>query len=149
VGGDPLTKGGDGDGAGRKQVWLWAGGTPESEYNLDVDGLRNIGIDIAPGFRVKPRERPDHEASSSRFLPESESNQESDQAEPIRYEIGLARGDRGSGCWARRRPQHQAQRCRDREFLRLPSSTLHETRRVPLGNPQGREQMKSPDEEPR
>ena len=104
MGGDGLTQQGDGDGAGRKQVWLWAGGTPESEYNLDVDRLRNIGIDIGPGFRVKPRERPDLEASSSRFLPESESNQESDQAEPIRYEIGLARRDRGSGCWASREP---------------------------------------------
>jgi len=143
MGGDPLTQQGDGDGAGRKQVWLWAGGTPESESNPDVDGLRNIGIDSCPGFRVNPRERPGHEASSSRLVPESGSNQESDQAAPIRYEIGLARRERGSGRWARRRPQHQAQRCRDREFLRLPSSTLHETRRVPVGNPQGPEQIKS------
>jgi len=90
---------------------------------------RGIFIQLSPGFRVESRERPDHEASSSRFLPESESNQESDPAAPIRYEIGLARRDWGSGRWARRRPQHQAQRCRDREFLRLPSSTLHETRR--------------------
>jgi len=143
-GGDPLTQQEDSDGAGRKQVWLWAGETLECESNLEVDGLRNIGIDIRPGFRVKPRERPDHEASSSRLVPESESNQESDQAEPIRYEIGLTRRDRGSERWARTRPQHQAQRCRDREFLRLPSFTLHEIRPVPVGNPQGREQMKSP-----
>jgi len=143
MGGDPLTQQGEGDGAGRKQVCPWAGGTPESETNPDVDGLRNIGIEIRPGFRVKPRERPDHEASSSRLVPESESNQESDQAAPIRYEIGLARRDRGSGRWARRRPQYQAQRCRDREFLRLPSFTLHEIRRVPVGNPQGAKQMKS------
>jgi hypothetical protein len=43
----------------------------------------------------------------------------------------------------RRKLQHQAQRCRDREFLRLPSSILHETRRVPVGDPRGRKQMKS------
>ena len=55
MGGDRLTQQGDGDGAGRKQVWLWAGGTPESESNPDVDGLRNIGIEFGPGFRVKPR----------------------------------------------------------------------------------------------
>jgi len=148
---------------------------------------RGILIQLPPGIRVKPRERPGHEASSSSFLPESGSNQESDQAAPLRYEIGLARrklqrqagqgsrtlgektsvdqdlgredvrssgpwgrrrpqfrtlgektsavqglgGDdvRSSGPWARRRPQHQGQGCRDREFLRLPSSTLHETRR--------------------
>jgi len=108
MGGDGLTQQGDGDGAGRNQVWLWAGGTPGSESNLEVDVLRNIGIEFGPGFRVKPRERPDHAASSSRFVPESGSNQESDQAAPIRYEIGLARRDRGSGRWARRRPQRQA-----------------------------------------
>jgi hypothetical protein len=77
---------------------------PESESNLEVDVLRNIGIDIRPGFRVESRERSDHEASSSRFVPESGSNQESDQAAPIRYEIGLARRDGGWGRWARRRP---------------------------------------------
>jgi hypothetical protein len=146
MGGDGLTQQGDGDGAGRKQVWLWAGGTPGSESNLEVDVLRNIGIEFGPGFRVKPRERPDHGASSSRFVPKSESNQESDQAAPIRYEIGLARRgtaapggepQRQAGSRSARRgtatpggePQHQAQRCRDRESFRLPSSTLHGTRR--------------------
>jgi len=70
MGGRGLTQQGDGDGAGRNQVWPWAGGTPGNESNPDVDGLRNNGIEFGPGFRVKPRERPDHEASSSRFLPD-------------------------------------------------------------------------------
>jgi len=91
MGGDCLTRQRDGDGAGRKQAWLWAGETPESESNLDVDRLRNVGIDIGPGFRVKPRGRPDHAAFSSRFVPKAGSNRESDPAAPIRYDIGLAR----------------------------------------------------------
>jgi len=107
-----------------------AWGIPESESNLEVDAPRNIGIDIRPGFRVKPRERPDHESSSSRFVPDYESNLESDQAAPIRYDIELARRELWSQAGAlepggsfgarrgaeapgdsrstRRQPQHQA-----------------------------------------
>jgi hypothetical protein len=129
IGGDRFTQRGDGDGAGRKQVWLWAGGTPESESNLEVDVLRNIGIDICPGIRVESRER----SGCIRLLRYS-----------TRRGGGCsAKRDRGPGRWARRLLQHQAHGCRDREFLRLPSSILHETRRVPVGDPQGRKQMKS------
>jgi len=90
---DHPAKQGEADGVARKRVRLWVGGTPESESNLEVDALRNIGIDIDPGFRVKPRERPDHQASKSRFVPESGSNLESDPAAPHRYDIRLARRD--------------------------------------------------------
>jgi hypothetical protein len=55
-----------------RQVGSWAGANPWSETNLEVDVGQKIGIEIRLGIRVKPRERWDREASSSRFLPESE-----------------------------------------------------------------------------
>jgi hypothetical protein len=82
----------------REEEWssrgpgLWAGETPARESNLEVVLLRKIGIDIHPGIGVRTSEGPDHEASTSRFDSESESNQESDCSAPIRYDVRLARG---------------------------------------------------------
>jgi hypothetical protein len=113
------------------RIAMVVGAQRNRESNLEVDALPNIVIDLRPGNRVEPRERPDHEASSSRFVTESESNPESDQPAPVHYDIGLAtagvaapggtraqgvgredgpsaRRDKGSGRWAGRRPQRQA-----------------------------------------
>ena len=118
---DHPAKQGEADGVARKRVWLWVGGTPESESNLEVDVLRNIGIDIDPGFRVKPRERPDHQASKSRFVPESGSNLESDPAAPHRYDIRLAR--RGAAAPGGEQ-QRQAGSCSARRGAAAPGGDL-------------------------
>ena len=174
MGSDRLTQRGDGDGAGRKQVWLRAGRNPgervesrsgraPEDRNRDSSRIssrikrairpRGILIQVRPGIRVESRER------SGCTHPLRYWTRQAGQGLGALGEKALdSPGGTGVGGVGREGVHDQVGPAvhvprtpggagtsifPGQEFLRLPSSTLFETRRVPVGNPQGREQMRS------